>query len=74
MKKKHPSETEMFRRHPSLKLVLDYCMKRIELFVMAALVAGVGSCNHHTISQNAQWIGNHLQEKQQQIDELKNSK
>jgi len=74
IKKRHGSETEMLRRYPKTKLVLDYAIKRLEVLVVSLLTAGIiGGCNHAALKDNVKWIGQHLDEKQQQINQLKDS-
>jgi len=58
-----------------LKAIPDAIVDRLAVILISATCAGiVGACNHRTISQTNQWVGQHLQDKQEQIDELKNSK
>lgn len=69
------NDTEILEKHPLLKAVIDYCLKhigiRLEILIVAAIVGG---CNHHSIQNSTKWIGQHLDDKQQQIDQLKGGK
>lgn len=53
MKHHHQSETAFLKRkYPLVKAVLDYVIKRLELFVLA----GIGGCNHWHIAKHEQQI------------------
>jgi hypothetical protein len=47
-------------------------LDKLATIVIAAIFAGaVGVCNHLKIADTNRWVGEHLQDKQQQIDKLK---
>ena len=57
MKHHHQSETAFLKRkYPLVKAVLDYVIKRLELFVLAGIVDGIGGCNHWHIAKHEQQI------------------
>lgn len=57
MKHHHTTETAFLKRkYPLVKAVLDYLMKRLEIFVIAAILAGIGGCNHWKIQQHDQQL------------------
>jgi hypothetical protein len=72
---KPETQTHFFRRHRGMKFVLDYMVRELKLIVTAAIVTGIsatiGGCNHFKETTDAKWIGVHLDQKQQQIDDIK---
>jgi hypothetical protein len=66
------SDTEILNKHPLLKVCLDYSLKRLEAIIIAAIIsAGIGGCNQSKESHDVKWIGQHLDEKEKQIEQIK---
>lgn len=66
------SDTEILERHPVLKAAIDYFLKRVESVIIAIMISGgVGGCLHEKEQHDVGWIGQHLSEKESQIEQLK---
>jgi hypothetical protein len=79
------SDTVILSRHPIIRAIVDRCLDKAESIIVvaisAAIAGGIGSCNHAQIASTdakvdstVQWVGDHLNNKQSQIDELKAGK
>lgn len=68
-------ETEiMEKKYPFAKAVIDYTLKRIGLVICPLLISGViGGCNYMKQLHDVKWIGQHLNDKQTEINKLKNN-
>ena len=56
------------------KKLLDALLERLVTIVISLVIAGgFAGCNHMKIEDSNKWIGQHLEDKQQQIDQLKGS-
>jgi hypothetical protein len=68
-------DTEILEKKPWLKAALDYSLKRLEIVIIAGIIGGCNHLQHVKLAdkqdQDAKWVGEHLEQKQQQIDELK---
>ena len=74
MTKHITSETEFWKKHSTLRVVFEIVWKRIEILVTTLIVSGtIGGCNYHQHVKTEQWVGQHLEQKQKQINELKQS-
>lgn len=59
-------------KQPVLWAALSFLARRAEAMVIAAAIAGVTAyLNWHHEEADKAWIGEHLQEKQAQIDNIK---
>lgn len=66
------SDTEILKKYPVLEAAIDYCLKRIESIIVSLVVAGsIGGCNHLHEVNTEKWVGQHLEQKQQEIENLK---
>jgi hypothetical protein len=63
------NDTEILNKHPLLKAVVDHAIDKLLYPLLLAVI--VGGCNHLKESSDTKWIGQHLNEKQRQIDEIK---
>lgn len=65
------SDTALLEKKPLVKVIIDYCLKRLEVILIAGIIGG---CNHWQHNKTVKWVGDHLADKQQQINQLKETK
>ena len=58
-----------------IKSIGNAILDKLAMVLITVVISGfMAACNHKKIVQDNQWVGQHLQDKQAQINELKNSK
>ena len=74
----HESDTQIFKRYPVLRAILDQCFDKlghiVAVGISAALITVVGSCNHSNTAKLEKFSEEHFHDKQVQIDDLKAGK
>jgi hypothetical protein len=64
-------DTTMMERNPLLKATIDYALKRVMLPMLTAGVVAIAG--YEKEGHDEKWIGNHVKDKQNEIDNLENS-
>ena len=72
MSKESPTEF-LERKHPVVKLVVDYCLKRMELLVVAVMLGGGTTYWHLTSSSDRDTIKTIQQQRHEQFVAFTNS-
>lgn len=62
------NDTEIFKKYPLVKAILDMVLKRLELIVVASVITFYQQ--HHVHNQIWEEVGSHLQDNVKQIQDL----
>jgi hypothetical protein len=60
--------------NPKLKIVIDYCFMKLEQMIISLVVSGIiGGCVYWKEHGDVKWIGKHLNDKQQEIQQVEDN-